>query len=67
MVKLYVTVLSLVSATVDRLRNDDEGATAVEYGLMVALIAAAIVGFVYTLGGSLQGIFRDVNNAITNP
>ena len=31
--------------------KDEEGATAVEYGLLVALIAAVIVGIVTTLGG----------------
>ena len=33
---------------------DDEGATAVEYGLLVALIAAVIVGTVATLGGKID-------------
>jgi pilus assembly protein Flp/PilA len=35
----------------------DEGATAVEYGLMVALIAGAIVGIVFALGGDLNSLF----------
>ena len=42
----------------------DEGATAVEYGLMVALIAAVIVGVVTILGTTLQGVFQTVVNAI---
>jgi pilus assembly protein Flp/PilA len=42
----------------------DEGATAVEYGLMVALIAAVIVGVVTVLGTTLQGVFQTVVNAI---
>ena len=65
MVKLYVTLMSFVSDLGGRLRNDDEGATAVEYGLMVALIAAVIVGVVTTLGTTLEGKFHDVLNAIT--
>lgn len=44
-----------------RLRND-EGATAVEYGLMVALIAAIIVGIVGTLGGQVQNAFQTVSS-----
>lgn len=44
--------------------NDDRGATAVEYGLMVALIAAAIAGIVYTLGQTLHNKFNDVNNCV---
>jgi pilus assembly protein Flp/PilA len=38
----------------------DHGATAVEYGLMVALIAAVIVGTVYTLGGQINTAFQKV-------
>jgi len=47
-------------------KMDERGATAVEYGLLVALIAAIIVGVVFTLGDSLKGIFTDVNNSITS-
>jgi len=44
--------------------RDDEGATAVEYGLLVALIAAVIVGIVVTLGGQIQDAFESVSTAI---
>jgi len=43
----------------------DEGATAVEYGLMVALIAAVIIGTVQAIGGTLNDVFTDVNTALT--
>lgn len=39
------------------LSRDDRGATAVEYGLSVALIAALIAGAVTALGGQLSSIF----------
>ncbi len=45
--------------------RDEEGATAVEYGIMVAAIAAIIVGTVYTLGGKVHQGFTDVNTAMT--
>ena len=45
--------------------TNDSGATAVEYGLLVALIAAVIVAAVLALGGTLTGVFEDVNTAIT--
>lgn len=45
--------------------EDERGASAVEYGLLVALIAAVIVGAVFALGGTLDGIFTDTNTAIT--
>ena len=38
----------------------DRGATAVEYGLMVALIAMAIFGTVYVLGPNLDAVFDEV-------
>ena len=41
-------------------RTKDEGATAVEYGLMVALIAAVIIGVVTALGNGLIGTFQSV-------
>jgi len=46
--------------------NDEEGATAVEYGLLVALIAAVIVGLVNTLGGQIKGGFQSVSDNITS-
>jgi pilus assembly protein Flp/PilA len=50
--------------TLRAVRRDDEGATAVEYGLLVALIAAIIVGVVTILGTEIQGAFQDVVDAI---
>ncbi len=44
--------------------RDEEGATAVEYGLMVALIAVVIIGAVTLLGTNLTTIFTNVANAI---
>ena len=43
---------------------DERGATAVEYGLLVALIAAVIVAVVVTLGGKLNDAFTTVNNKV---
>lgn len=46
-----------------RMRNlmdSDEGATAVEYGLMVALIALAIIVAVTLLGTNLSAMFNAV-------
>ena len=43
----------------------DRGATAVEYGLIVALIAVVIIFAVALLGGSLSGIFSDVANSVS--
>jgi pilus assembly protein Flp/PilA len=45
-------------------RLGDRGATAVEYGLMVALIAAVIIGAVTVLGTNINTVFTNVGNAI---
>ena len=39
---------------------DERGATAVEYGLMVALIAAVIFAVVGTIGTQVQGAFTKI-------
>jgi pilus assembly protein Flp/PilA len=43
-----------------RLITREDGATMVEYGLMVALIALAVVATVTVLGGAVNGIFESV-------
>ena len=49
-----------------RFMREEDGATAVEYGLMVALIAAVIVGIVTNLGTNVRGAFTTVSNAIAS-
>ena len=44
--------------------KDEEGATAVEYGLMVALIAVVIIGAVTFLGETLANIFSNVADTL---
>jgi pilus assembly protein Flp/PilA len=41
-------------------RCDESGATAVEYGLLVALIAGAIIGTVILLGDPVMGLYASV-------
>ncbi|GAB3778604.1 Flp family type IVb pilin [Nocardioides ungokensis] len=45
-------------------KRDERGATAVEYGLMVALIAVAIIITVRALGVALDGLFQQVVAAL---
>ena len=47
-----------------KLKYSEKGATAVEYGLLVALIAAVIVGVVYTLGIKINTAFTTVNSKL---
>ena len=58
-------MLFLLSYLQDRLRTDDRGATAVEYGLLVAGIAAAIVAAVFLLGPAINAMFQQVLDQIT--
>jgi pilus assembly protein Flp/PilA len=45
----------------------DKGASAVEYGLMVAAIAALIAGTVFALGGFVQGAFDKTCDSLNKP
>ena len=44
----------------------DEGASAVEYGLLVAAIAAVIVAVVFLLGTRVKSTFSKTNSCIAN-
>lgn len=43
-----------------RVATDERGAAAVEYGLLVALIAAAVIATVTLLGGELNTAFKEI-------
>jgi pilus assembly protein Flp/PilA len=49
-----------------RLGADKRGATAIEYGLIVALIGVAIMGALSGLGGGVGGMWSKINNAVQN-
>lgn len=57
-------MLSLYTHLMARLRTEEKGATAVEYGIMVGLIAVVIIIAVSTLGGTLNGFFESVNDEL---
>lgn len=44
---------------------DDSGATAIEYGLIAALIAVGIIAAATTLGNNLQGVFQRIAQSLT--
>ena len=48
------------TGTVSRLLKDEQGVTAVEYGLIAALIAVAAVVIMGTAGTNLSGVFSQV-------
>jgi pilus assembly protein Flp/PilA len=52
----------------ERIKNffkDESGASAVEYGLLVALIAVVIIAAVTSLGTNLQGTFNTAADAVS--
>ena len=49
-----------------RFMQEEEGTTAVEYGLMIALISAALVGAVTLLGGNLTARFNTVAGIVAS-
>jgi pilus assembly protein Flp/PilA len=61
MLKLYVALQTYVTGVLNR---DDRGATAVEYGLLVALIAVVIIAGVTVLGTHLNTLFTNVGNRL---
>jgi pilus assembly protein Flp/PilA len=57
-------MLQYIAIRLRAIPRTERGATAVEYGLLVALIAAVIVGVVATLGGKVKGGFDTVNSQL---
>jgi pilus assembly protein Flp/PilA len=51
---------------IKKLYADEEGATMVEYALMVALIAVVCIAVVQTLGSKVKNSFNATGNAITS-
>ena len=63
MQKIYATIVSLVAVATNRV-EEEKGATAVEYGLLVGLIAVAIIATVTLLGDQLNALFTEITTAL---
>ena len=50
---------------INKFINDESGATAIEYGLIAALIAVGIIAIVGTLGGQLETAFQGVSDGLS--
>ena len=59
MSKLYRNAVKLLTA------KREEGATLVEYGLLVALIAVACIGAITAVGTDISGLFTYLSGKIT--
>jgi pilus assembly protein Flp/PilA len=51
---------------IKKLFKSEEGATAIEYGLIAALIAVAAIVAMGALGNNLNNTFTKVNNSLSN-
>lgn len=49
-----------------RFMKDESGATAIEYGLIAALIAVAIIGGATAIGNNLKSKFGEIGTALEN-
>jgi pilus assembly protein Flp/PilA len=61
---LFAHLFALTVVTKERFTSEERGATAVEYGLLVGLIAVAIIVVVATLGKQLASLFSGVSNKL---
>ncbi|MEG1769263.1 MAG: Flp family type IVb pilin [Comamonas sp.] len=49
---------------IQRFWNDEEGATAIEYGLIAGLVAVAIIAAVTALGTDLTALFKNISTEL---
>ncbi len=57
--------MSRLRTSISRFLTSDDGPTAVEYAVMLALILVACIGIVTTLGTSIGGTFTNVNGSMS--
>ena len=71
MVTLFQTLHSLSYVTADRVKTlkDEKGASAIEYAILVAVIAVVVIAAIATLGDKITNLFDsiDVSKAGTTP
>jgi pilus assembly protein Flp/PilA len=60
----FMTLMFISDLKTSREERDERGATAVEYGMLVALIAAVIIGTVALLGGYINDAFTSINDEL---
>lgn len=58
-------MISTIYTYLKALKGSEDGVTAIEYGLIAALIAVAIIVVLGLLGGALNTIFQQVVDALT--
>ena len=64
MLKLYVKAKDKLAAASKFFTKQEEGASLVEYGLLVALIAVVCIVGITALGGSINSLFNGLSGTI---
>ncbi|MFM2000879.1 MAG: hypothetical protein RI963_305 [Planctomycetota bacterium] len=59
--------MQILNTLVSRFRRDEKGASLVEYGLLVGLIAVVCIAAVSLLGSTMSGYFGQVQQAVSTP
>jgi pilus assembly protein Flp/PilA len=58
---LFTALQTLAFTTADRLKSEEKGASAVEYAILIGLIAAAVVAAATAFRPMLVGLFQNIN------
>ena len=58
--------MNAIRSILRRLRTDQKGATAIEYGLIAALIVIAMMGGLRAMGGGAGGMWTNISQAVQN-
>ncbi len=58
--------MNAIRTNLRRLRSDKRGATAIEYGLIAALIVISMLAGLSTLGGGANGMWGKLSNQVVN-
>jgi pilus assembly protein Flp/PilA len=64
MLSILVSLQSYLASAKSRLSREETGATAVEYGLIIGLIAVVIVVVLLTLGPQLAALFQGISDEL---
>ena len=54
-----------IKTILNRFFRDEEGASAIEYALLAAMVAVAVAAFVPTINGKITDIFNKILTALT--
>ena len=60
MLPLFITIQAFFTDTFERIERNEKGATAVEYGLLIGLVAIAIVVALVALGPAMEELVKDI-------